>query len=925
MAKKELKLAIMGASGVGKSVFLTSYFKYATQDGEGALAVSIAGQESIDYVSEMIQSLFFEQRPISGTDNRYNMSFNVGQPDCRISLQDIPGGWTTSSGSWEDAAVNISQDLENADGVIFFVSVGDLLQSERYDDQAFKAMQVFSRALALLRKPRDGSTTRQDVPVCVVFTKGDLSPETSLETLEAKYRAFLKNAQEGGGKFKWFKVGRNVKCWKSVAMGRWERQDQPPIQGEHENVIEPVEWLIGRMVTAKSKHRKLWAWVFVIICVFFVSGIVAGDHIHWTWTKNEIARLMDIHKYDEAESALDRFEQRLFFGPLLPRFLEAGSAADIRASVLGQSAIYDKGRLKDMANKNFDSLSQYITGADWSQYPQAEPAYYADAVERMQAYLDKTDYYQVAPDEYDKVKQALPYWTVCKELRSVEADIDESTNTETDSLARLEKLLKASAQIPDEWRARLNPKVHGLLLAWVNNLSGPHSPETATQFVNQGNILIQYSNLPQDSAQFLNGKIAEWKQAEVKLWEPICNQWLSEAAGMEPAGDAIAFLADKKAKPGLPDQFRRTIDDTLQTHWQRRFDAWNQEASSYAEPQEAVTFLSQQMSMAQLPENIRGQLDEKFRYYEGKVVEAKVNEIKDKVIGARNLEELANELLPVLDTLGNDCPKAVPEANSMLVSRINELVQDEFSTSETQFGNYLVAEDFDSAREAMEQGLRQIESGLERLQGRSIDVPKYDERLMEHRAGMLQRLEAGEFVASKKAFARLKRRSTPSNHEIDEVIKSLNHFMNTYPSSDKNSKIMQVKDFLEAVKNGIRGSITIVSSNCKGWLWGGNEFMVHVSTNSGEQWDSEVREDANINWNEHVSIKWNPTTTVNFQLEEQDDLTKNDVFLNRTVLATGIFGYKRLNKDVTLYGDKKNCSLHIKAEIDPPKLPREWE
>ena len=921
MAKKELKLAIMGATGVGKSVFLASYFKYATQDGEGALAVSIADQESIDYVSEMIQALFFEQKPITGTDKRYNMSFHVGQLDCSISLQDIPGGWTTSASSWEDAAVNISQDLKNADGVIFFVSVGDLLQSERYDE----AMQAFSLALTLLRKPRDGSAPRQDVPVCVVFTKGDLSPETSLEALEAKYRAFLKNAQEGGEKFNWFKVGRNVKCWKSVAMGRWEQQDQPPIQGEHENVIEPVEWLIGRMVTAKSEHRKRWARLISVICAVFVLGIFLGDHARWYFAEKEIVRLTEIHNYDKAESALDKFEQRLFFGQLLPRFLRAGSnVADIRVSVLGQSAIYDKGRLKDMANKDFDSLSQYITGADWSQYPQAEPAYYADAVERMQAYLDKTDYYQVAPDEYDKVKQALPYWTVCKELRSVEADMDESANAETDPFARLEKLLKASAQIPDEWRERLNPKMHGLVLAWVSSLSGPDSPETATQFVNQGNMLIQHSNLPRDSAHVLNGKIAEWRQAEIQLWEPICNQWLSEAAGMDP-GDAIAFLSDKKAKPNLPDQFRRTVDDTLQTHWQRRFDVWNQEASFYETPQEAFTFLSQQRSMAQLPENIREQLEEKLRHYEEKVIEAKVNEIKDKAISARDLEELAKDLLPVFDTLGNDCPKAVSKANSMLSSRIDELVQDKFSTSETQFGKDLLAEDFDSARETMEQGLRQIKSGLERFQGKSINVSRYDGRVEKHRANMMQRLEAGEFVASKKAFDQLKSERTPSNHQIDKVIKSLNHFMNTYPSSDKNSKIMQVKDFLEAVKNGIRGSITIVSSNCKGWLWGGNEFMVHVSTNSGEQWDSEVREDANINWNEHVSIKWNPTTTVNFQLEEQDDLTKNDVFLNRTVLATGIFGYKRLNKDVTLYGDKKNCSLHIKAEIDPPKLPREWE
>jgi len=199
------------------------------------------------------------------------MSFRVDQ-DRTVYFHDVPGGWTTSPDGWENEAVRISEDLRQADGVIFFISIEDVLHIERHNEQDFKAMQSFSMALELLRKPKDGSTPRQDVPICVIFTKGDLSPESSIDILEGRYRAFLKNAQAGSAKMKWFKVGKNIKCWKSIAMGFWKMIDKPPIQDKHENVVEPMDWLIDRMVVAKNEHKKRMIGLIMIIFLVFFSG-----------------------------------------------------------------------------------------------------------------------------------------------------------------------------------------------------------------------------------------------------------------------------------------------------------------------------------------------------------------------------------------------------------------------------------------------------------------------------------------------------------------------------------------------------------------------------------------------------------------------------------------------------------------------------
>ena len=923
MATKELKLAIMGASGVGKSVFLASYFNYTTNRGEGALSIKFLDSESIDYVSEMIQTLFIEHKPLSGTDKRYDMSFRVTSPDCLISLQDIPGGWTTSSKSWEDSAVNIHNDLKNADGVMFFVSVGDLLHSENYDQQNFKDMQAFSQALGLLREPKDKSTPRQDVPVCVVFTKGDLSPETSFEELENRYKAFLKNAQEDGGKFTWFKLGHNVKCWKSVAMGRWEKQDEPPVQGVHQNVIEPMEWLVQRMNSAKSAHAKRWLLLMAIICAFFFLAVVGADHYFWFSAKKDIAKLMEAHRYDEAKEALNRFKNRLLFASILPDFLEAGTnTSDIRVSLQAQSETYKANRLKDTANKHFDELGPYIDGANWSEYPQAEYSYYAEGVNRLQQYLDRTEYYQVTPAKYGKVKDALPYWTVCRELRSVETNTESSELTGDDAFTRLEKLLKSDMEMPSEWRERLNPKVHGLVLVWLGSLSAPDTPEMATGFIGKGTILLHYSTLPQESAQVIEGKMADWKQAESQLWETICNQWLREAADKDPA-DAIAFLSKKKAEANLSDQFRQTVDNAVQFHWQRRFDRWADTASSNNNPQEAYSFLEKQMSLADLPQNVREKLEEKLRYYEKKIIEAKVADIRKDAATARNLKELADKILPVMATLGNDCPSALPEVNSILENRLGELFQSERVSMENSFGNALNTQDFERAREIMEQGSQKIRSGLEIFQGTKVDIGVFGRQLVEIQKNMLERMEIKEFAAAKQRFYDLKNETRPSSQQINAVINSLKYFMNTYQNSRWNSDIEDVKIFLEKVANGINGTICVQKIECKSWLYGQNEFKVHVIPSNGYKMSTDEREGSQFEWNTEFPIKWTFQTSVKFLLEEQD-WKDPDPWLESNISAEGIFGYRKLEGRVLGPGNGQ-CYLYVTAKIDPPRLPDGWE
>ena len=249
MAKyQDYKVVILGASGVGKSVFLGSYFyadmhrddlpenvkmKYSLQQGE---------RTDDETISTLINTLF-EKRV--GTQDRIPLDFEVPELKMNVHIEDVPGGWTTVQQAKEQYGIN--EDLLNADGVMIFMSAWDIVHEPTRIQSEILA---HNRSIKCIRDTRQKNGRRPDVPIYFIFTKGDLvaSENIDKEYLEKRVKKLLDQAQTGGNDWSdWiFPKGKYVRSFLCTALGKWLDANNPPKEGDYKpvNVVEPMEQLL---------------------------------------------------------------------------------------------------------------------------------------------------------------------------------------------------------------------------------------------------------------------------------------------------------------------------------------------------------------------------------------------------------------------------------------------------------------------------------------------------------------------------------------------------------------------------------------------------------------------------------------------------------------------------------------------------------
>ena len=140
---RKYKIAVMGESNVGKTVFFGSYFHQITDLSKGKYPVAIKSQSSDDKITEIITQLFDKKQVVAGTDVRVDFSFSVDSLGMDIELADLPGGFTTNRNYWDDEEVR--KDLQNADGALFFISAYDVINNP---SEALKVNRAFADAIS---------------------------------------------------------------------------------------------------------------------------------------------------------------------------------------------------------------------------------------------------------------------------------------------------------------------------------------------------------------------------------------------------------------------------------------------------------------------------------------------------------------------------------------------------------------------------------------------------------------------------------------------------------------------------------------------------------------------------------------------------------------------------------------------------------
>ena len=253
-------VAVMGAVGVGKTVFLGSYFHMTKNLGMGKHSVFANNQDSWIKVNTMLDTLFVKKEPVAETSRHNDLGFSVSDLMMAVDLKSVPDGDTQNMNGWADKVVS---QLRRADGVICFISGEDLIL---HPDEMSPDNTVFMKAISIFK--RKWSLGRTNIPICFIVTKGDTIPDVSEDELKQRVISLIKKTADSSKDTAWadrlFEEGSNARLFKVEAMGKWPSANTLPKEFQPKNIVEPMDMLFEKMLKSRKKHSYITECILLV-------------------------------------------------------------------------------------------------------------------------------------------------------------------------------------------------------------------------------------------------------------------------------------------------------------------------------------------------------------------------------------------------------------------------------------------------------------------------------------------------------------------------------------------------------------------------------------------------------------------------------------------------------------------------------------
>lgn len=487
---KKFTVAVMGASGVGKTVFFASYFHQVTdlgfsnlEDGKKHYQIAIKSQDTDEKLTKIIKRLFEDRNVADPTDTRMDFSFSVPALGMDIKMFDVPGGYTENRYDWE--AEGILEDLHEAKGVLFFISAEDLIKRP---EAALSVNRVFAHAISEVRKRvKGGIRGRANVPIWFILTKGDAVPNDTKETLTSKIMALVEAAQtsqeEGDLWARIFDAEKPVEIYKTVSMGKWDDEQTPPLEYKPVNVVEPMEDLFRRMRQSQSSYDKTLRIVFTVISAGTLAGVFAFswwfDAHHWNNTLEAVRRARESDNYVSAISLLDDFTppftSKILF---LPFMRSGGELKTIRDDVY-----------KDYEAALYAPIAPEMQKVNLETLPAVDDLF-KDTVKKVEEYLSVLRFAEINPEHYEQVRNNAWYFETGRLLAFEQDDREVSPDEEFHFIVQC-----LNYEPPELWREQVHSRIGRLLYHWATTLPMNASVDECTNYINKVNQLAGYPNL----------------------------------------------------------------------------------------------------------------------------------------------------------------------------------------------------------------------------------------------------------------------------------------------------------------------------------------------------------------------------------------------------------------------------------------------
>lgn len=886
---KKYKIAVMGESNVGKTVFFGSYFHQATDLGRSKYTVAIKSQDSDDKITEIITQLFEKRQVVAGTDVRVDFSFSVDALGMDIVLSDLPGGFTTNRNYWDDEAVR--KDLQDADGALFFISSYDVINNPA---EAFKINRAFADAISEIRKAQSGDVKgRADVPIWFIFTKGDTVPDVGIEELASRVPSLVDAATSQQVQGNWFarkiyRKGGYVRSYKTQAMGQWQDDNTPPIDFEPVNVVEPLEELFLAMIQTKSAHKSKFMKIVVVLSLLAITGAECGayyiDRQYFESTKSHIAHLLETEKYPEALRLIDSYEPP-FTSKIMPGFMRAGSELkSIREEAFKQyeAALYAP-------------IEAEISKINDTRLPDADNFFY-DTLKKVEEYLDASHFAQVNPEHYAKVKSSAWFFEAVR-LFNVDPTKGEMTPDE-----EFEIILRClNYEAPESWRDRIQSRVDNILRHWSRTSPAEGLPENLDPYIDRANQLINHPGLSQEAANYLAGRVEFWQNEQSARWNKLADNWIREANNLTN-DEALEFLSSHMAGK-IPPEVRASL---MNAHHETYIRIADEALQKYADDIDRLrSTVSKYPSM---PPEAKDKLTARIDFLHEKMLEDKIRSIRS----AKTLRELAK----IYQDLGEDSKvNAVSQAlSSSLQGLASARLEEIISEASSMAGSNNYAE----AKSTVTEGSTRLQQEIRSVVDDSRLISLVTSKVNEINSALMK----AHYQYCKSSFT--SRKNTTSTRDVSACLNEARKYLMTWPESlqtREGGEVKQAAEFLEAIQGGIQGQLIIAEGYFKAIdSLTDTPDMKIVFSIGGDSWVTDtVMDSINPNFDARLNIRWTvDMKTITFKGIEVDVMSDDDVFSAR-VYPGGMKGFEQLTQ--TLHDNGCSLTIRFNPSSNIPNCP----
>ena len=556
-------LAIMGATGAGKTVFLLSYFYSALQLGRGRHTIAVSDEATMQTLTRDIDSLINRGILPIGTSQYNDMSFTVSN-SMNVDLFDVPGGDT------QGLAPKISQRLRSADGAIFFIDGEDLVHQP---EKVLADNIAFGKAISMLRENTLRNSAgrvlgRKDVPIWFVITKCDAIPEISDDELKKHLAALLRSASDDVKSGKWaeklFRKGKRVKIFRTQSMGKWSSPTTPPDNAHFSpvNVTEVMDSMIDEMRRSEKSYSRL---LRVVLAGMAVTGAAAGlifayytvwqtDHIFWRSAMGRVDTAIVQENYAEARREIDEFISPSYMGLYL-KPTRADNLKDTQAYPKLEAAMYSE-LTRRLGAINYDIMPE-ITAS------------FMKTKDLLTLYLDVKQFETLAKNHYENVKDKEWYFRAGSDYNYVPA-----YDAKPDDVRKaVERCLNRDYSTPATWREMERVKLEGMLRTWINMLPTNVDTSEFDVYTSRADQLINNPSMPQVLRDYLKEQQTRWAGLKSDQWRQTAEGWITEALRL-PVNDGIRTLNVHLAKTEISEPARERLRGALGELYLKQADEW---------------------------------------------------------------------------------------------------------------------------------------------------------------------------------------------------------------------------------------------------------------------------------------------------------------------------------------------------------------